>query len=87
MYGLFDFLLDFSASAMLPGVGVSSSNQQKPSYDTVFVKAKIKFGSFAKASEWLDTVIIDGKTPRQLIQSGRSQEALNYIKAMPDTSN
>jgi hypothetical protein len=85
MYGFLDLLLDFSAAAMSPEARVVSSNQRKPSFDTVFVKAKIKFGSFAKVSDWLDTVIIDGKTPRQLIKLERAQEALDYINAMPDT--
>jgi uncharacterized protein (DUF2384 family) len=75
---MLDFILDFLGTVTLPES--IQSNRQRD-FDKVFVKAKIKLGSFSKASEWLDTPHPDlqGNTPRNSISEGDVKRVLGIL--------
>jgi hypothetical protein len=63
-------------------VAVTPNWSKEPTFDTVYVQAKKKFGSFSKAADWMDRIHpqLNGKTPRQAIQDGQAEQALASIK-------
>jgi hypothetical protein len=61
---------------------VTPNWSQEPTFDTVYIQAKKKFGSFSKAAEWMDKIhpqLID-KTPRQAIRDGQTVQVLDLLK-------
>jgi hypothetical protein len=58
MYGLFDFLLDFSSSSMLPTAANPNEKKNSRNLDRIFSQAKNKLIYGAEVLRWLDTVII-----------------------------
>jgi hypothetical protein len=82
---MLDFILDFFGTVILPES--IQSNRQRD-FDKVFVKAKIKFGNFSKASEWLDTPHpeLQDNTPRYRISKGDVRRVLRILDGVPGGS-
>jgi hypothetical protein len=66
--------------------GADSRKNNKDKNDEILrvgSKASEKLGGRPFAAVWLDEPLIDGKTPRMLVEEGRSAEVFKHIESMP----